>query len=198
MLSKSSVAADPVVQLHSWVEDARRVGAADALEAVLATVDANGDPDARVVIVREIGEHGLTFYSDTRSRKAVQLLVGGRGAMVAYWPALGRQVRLRGAIKILPDDVIDAAFAARPRRSQIGYWANHQSSPISDRAALVAQLAKTERRFEGRALPRPEHFAVWALRPDFVEFWQSGEQHLHDRLAYVWTGDRWKIERLQP
>lgn len=198
MLSENAVADSPVAQLRSWVEDARQAGAADLLEVVLATVDANGDADARVVIVREIGERGLTFYSDTRSRKGVQLRAGGRGAMVAYWPALSRQVRLRGEVELLPDGEIDAAFAARPRRSQLGYWANHQSRPVADRAALVAQLADTERRFEGREIPRPEHFAVWALRPDFVEFWQSGEQYLHDRVAYSRAGDGWEIERLQP
>ncbi|WP_127127316.1 pyridoxal 5'-phosphate synthase [Georgenia sp. SYP-B2076] len=198
MLSKNSVAADPLVQLVDWLAEARRARVTDALEVTLATVDERGDADARVVVVREIGDHGLTFYSDTRSRKGVQLATGGRAAMVAYWPGMSRQVRLRGEVMVLPAAVSEAAFASRARGARIGYWANHQSQPIADRGALVAQLEAAVHRFEGRDVPRPDHFVVWALRPDFVEFWQRGDLHLHDRVAYTRVADRWQTERLQP
>jgi pyridoxamine 5'-phosphate oxidase len=189
---------DPLAQLRAWTGEDRQHDGRVELEVTLATVDERGDADARVVVVRELSEHGLTFYSDTRARKGVQLLGGGRAAMVAYWPVLNRQVRLRGTVAILPDEVSDAAFASRPRRSQIAYLANRQSQPIIDRSALVAQMEEALRRFEGQELTRPDHWVVWALQPHFVEFWQSGDQNLHDRIAYTRVGDRWEINRLQP
>ncbi|MHB1065577.1 MAG: pyridoxamine 5'-phosphate oxidase [Georgenia sp.] len=198
MLSKDSVAPTPLEQVRAWLDDARREGVADHLEVTLATVDDQGHPDARVVVIRDIDERGLTFLSDNRARKGRQLAVQPRAAMSVHWPALKRHVRIRGNVVILPSEVSDNAFHARPRRSQIGYCANRQSEPIADRAALEAQFLATERRFEEVELERPDHWHVYALQPDFVEFWQSGAMNLHDRIAYTRTGEGWRIERLQP
>lgn len=118
--------------------------------------------------------------------------------MAAWWAALGRQVRLRGVVTILPPDESDAAFHSRERRSQIGYWVNEQSAPIRDRAGLEEKLDEVTRDFDGKELTRPEHWVVYSLRPDSIEFWQSGERHLHDRLKYQLIDEEWRVERLQP
>lgn len=198
LLSEDSVAHSPLEELTAWLDDARRKGVAEHLDVALATVDEQGHPDARVVVVRDIDERGLTFLSDNRSRKGRQLASQPRAAMSAYWPALRRHVRVRGTVALLPAAVSDEVFRSRPRRSQIGYWANRQSEPIADRAALEDQLHATRRRFEDVDLEGPDHWQVYTLQPDFVEFWQSGAMHLHDRIAYTRVGAGWTIERLQP
>lgn len=197
-LSKEELGPDPVVALQRWATEARDARLGDEPVVTLATVDQAGAPDARLVVIRSIDEDGLTFYNDTRSPKGRQLAANPRAAMVAYWEALGRQVRLRGAVTILSPSASDAAFRSRERRSQLGYWANEQSAPIPDRAALEDRLDEVTRRFDTQNLTRPEHWVVYALHPESIEFWQAGARHLHDRLRYRLIGESWHVERLQP
>lgn len=197
-LSRQSLDTDPVQTLAAWISDARRAGLGDEPVFTLATVGEDGAPDARVVVVRSHGEHGLTFYSDTQSPKGRHLEAEPRAALVAHWPQLQRQVRVRGQVHILSAAESDAAFASRPEQSKIGYWSNEQSHPIDDRASLERQLDTTIAEFAGRAIPRPEHWVVYRLEPDILEFWQSGERHLHDRISYTRTGGEWQAKRLQP
>lgn len=197
-LSRAQLGIDPVRALNSWIDDARETSTGGELAFTLATVDETGAPDARLVVVRTNDERGLTFYNDTRSPKGHHLVAEPRAALVAYWAAPARQVRVRGKVHILPAAESDAAFSTRPRRSQIGYWSSEQSEMIADRAALERRLDEVIVRFEGQEVPRPEHWVVYRLRPEYIEFWQSGERHLHDRIAYTLVDERWHAERLQP
>jgi len=197
-LTKGQLGTDPVRALNHWIDEAVSAGGDEAMTFTLATVDDTGAPDARVVIIRTSDDDGLTFYSDTRSAKGAQLSAEPRAALVRYWPALKRQVRVRGKVEVLPSSDIDAAFVSRERRSQLGYWSNEQSAAIADRAALERQLDEVIARFEGQDVPRPEHWVVYRIRPEYIEFWQSGERHLHDRIAFTLRDGSWQSERLQP
>lgn len=197
-LSRAQLGTDPRLALNAWIDDARAAGLGEEPVFTLATVDEAGAPDARLIVIRTSDERGLTFYNDIRSPKGHQLADQPRAALVAYWPVLARQVRIRGKVDILPAAESDAAFSTRPRRSKIGYWSNEQSAQIADRAALEEQLDQVITRFGDQDVPRPEHWAVYRLRPEYIEFWQSGERHLHDRIAYTLVDERWSAERLQP
>lgn len=197
-LSRTQVGTDPVRALQAWSADAQAQAVGGCDEYTLATADAMGAPDARVVVIRSIAEDGLTFYSDTRSRKAEQLRDQSRAALVGFWPELSRQVRLRGSVEIAPSHISDRAYESRARRSQIGYWSNVQSAPIEGRAALERQLDETLARFGDRRPPRPVHWVVYRFIPDFIEFWQAGERHLHDRIGYTRITDGWEAQRFQP
>lgn len=198
-LSRSAVDADPLLTVATWFDDATAAGLGAEPVATLATVDADGAPDARAVVVRS-WEGGMpTIYSDTRSAKGRHLARDCRASLVVVWPELGRQLRLRGEMTVAPAAESDAAFAGRERRSQVGYWSNEQSAPVADRAALEARLDATAARFAHEPLVRPEHWVVYRLVPTTVELWQSGARHLHDRFACVRASDgSWEVTRLQP
>lgn len=197
-LSRTQLGTDPVRALNGWILDAEEAGLGAEPVFNLATVDDTGAPDARLVVVRTSDERGMTFYNDTRSPKGRHLSTEPRAALVAYWSTLARQVRVRGKVEIAPAAESETAFSSRERRSQIGYWSNEQSAIVTDRASLEHQLDETVERFEGQVVPRPAHWAVYRLRPKYIEFWQSGDRRLHDRIAYTLIDGTWQAERLQP
>lgn len=197
-LSEDEVDPDPLVQLRRWLQDAITAGLAEPTAVTLATVDAAGLPDARIVLMRGVDERGVWWFTNRRSAKAQQVAANPVAAVVAHWQSMERQVRLRGPVTLLSSAESDAYFASRPRASRLGAWASDQSAPIADRATLEARVAEAEARFEGRDVPRPAHWGGFLLRPDTVEFWQGRPARLHDRLVYTRTDDRWELGRRQP
>lgn len=195
MLSKTSIGADPLLTLRRWVADA---DLGSQPRGVLATVDSDGGPDARVVIVRRIDEAGLSFYTDDRSPKARQIAGQPRGAIVIHWADKGRQVRIRGAVEVLPAAQCDAAFATLPRASRLGFWADPQSAVVTDRETLVSRARETAATVAGDEIRRPPYWVVQRLQPETIEFWQNDEDNLHDRIACTRSGTTWRLERLQP
>ena len=196
-LRRKALDPDPIVQFGSWFEQASEAGPLP--EAItLATVDAEGLPDARMVLLKGAGPDGFRFFTNYESAKAGQLDGAGVAAIVAYWRELDRSVRARGPVERLSPADSDAYFATRPRASQLGAWASPQSRPVATREELDALLAETEQRFNGVDVPRPEHWGGYLLRPDTVEFWQGRVGRLHDRFRYVRDGESWRIERLGP
>lgn len=204
-LHREDLAADPVEQFGRWWERAREV--APMPEAMtLATVDAEGAPDARMVLLKGHGPDGFRFFTNYESAKARQLEADPRAALIIYWKELDWQVRVRGQVERLGDEDSNRYFASRPRGSRLGAWASPQSRELGDRAELEQRLREVEDRFgaddEGAGIPRPEFWGGYLLRHDVVEFWQDGRSRLHDRLRYSRDGDRagagWRIERLGP
>ena len=196
-LRRGDLAADPFEQFDAWFERAHREAPLE--EAMtLATVDAEGAPDARMVLLKGHGPDGFRFFSNYESGKAGQLEAAERAAIVIYWRELDRQVRARGRVERLPGDASGAYFATRPRDSQLGAWASPQSEPIPEREALDERVRELERRFEGGDIPRPPHWGGYLLVPDTVEFWQGQVGRLHDRFLYTRKGERWRIDRLAP
>ena len=196
-LRRDDLAADPIAQLADWYQRALdEVPLADAM--ALATVDAEGRPDARMVLLKGFGDDGLRFFTNYESAKAGQIEAAGHAAVIVYWRELDRQVRARGPVERLPAADSDAYFATRPRDSQLGAWASPQSEPIASRDELDGRVNDLGERFADGDVPRPEHWGGYVLRPETMEFWQGQVGRLHDRFRYSRDGEGWRIERLAP
>lgn len=180
--------------------------AADACEAImyasamcLSTVDGDGRPDGRIVLMHDIGPAGVSFFTDRRSRKGRAVDAVSHAALTFYWGPLERQVRMRGAVHAASSEEADAFFAERPRRSQVTAWASTQSSAVASRAALEDAMNDVERRFANHeTIPRPPYWQAYRVVPDAIEFWQARARRLHDRILYTPNGDGWTRQRLAP
>lgn len=191
---------EPFALLERWLADAGAHEINDSNAMALATVDAEGLPDCRMVLLKDVSPDGLTFYSNRESDKGRQLEGQPQAALLFHWKSLRRQVRLRGAVEPVSGAEADAYFASRARESRIGAWASAQSRPLAGRAELEAAVARETARFEGQEVPRPEGWTGWRLVPMQVEFWRDRPFRLHDRLRF----DResvdtpWRTQRLYP
>ena len=199
-LDVGDVDPDPVRQLERWIADAVEAGVGEPNAMTLATVDADGRPDARVVLLRRITETSLVWFTDRRSAKGQQLGATPHAALVFHWQPLERQVRLRGPVEMLDDAASDAYFASRPRGSRLSAWASHQSRPVASREAYERQVEAVEAQFDGvEDVPRPPDWGGYALTPVEVELWQGRRSRRHDRLRFRRGADGgWTVDRLQP
>jgi pyridoxamine 5'-phosphate oxidase len=199
-LDVGDVDRDPLRQLERWISDAVDAGVGEPNAMTLATVDADGLPDARVVLLRRITETSLVWFTDRRSAKGVQLAAVPHAALVFHWQPLERQVRLRGPVVALDDGASDEYFASRPRGSRLSAWASHQSQPTPSRDDYERQVDAVEARFDGvEEVPRPPYWGGYALTPVSVELWQGRRSRRHDRLCFDADGaGGWTIARLQP
>jgi pyridoxamine 5'-phosphate oxidase len=195
-LERERMAADPIDQFRDWFELAEReVPLAEAM--TLATVDENGSPDARMVLLKGFGPDGFRFFTNYESDKGAQLEVDPRAALILYWRELDRQVRIRGKVERLSPDDSDAYFASRPRDSRIAATISPQSRPI-EREELDRTYEQLERELGGADPERPASWGGYLVRPESVEFWQGRDSRMHDRLLYLREGEGWRIERLAP
>jgi pyridoxamine 5'-phosphate oxidase len=190
---------DPVEQWHRWHRWADTVGAIEPNAMTLATVDAEGRPDARVLLVRGVDERGLTFFSNYESAKSRQLAGRPAAAATFAWLDLHLQVRVRGRVERITDAENDEYFASRPRASQIGAWASPQSEELIDRAELEGRVEAAVERFASLpTVPRPPFWGGWRLVPAAWEFWSGRPSRLHDRVAYLPIDGGWRRVRLAP
>ena len=190
--------AEPIGLLLDWLAEARSVEPSDANAMALSTVDADGTPDSRVVLLKDVDARGLTFYSNSESAKGEQLAAHPRAALLFHWKSLRRQVRVRGAIEPVSAAEADAYFASRARESRIGAWASDQSRPLDSREALEAAIARETARFADGDVPRPARWTGWRVVPEVVEFWRDRPFRLHDRLRFERAGSDWVRTRLWP
>jgi pyridoxamine 5'-phosphate oxidase len=190
--------AEPIGLMIDWLAQARAHEPNDPNAMGLSTVDADGAPDSRMVLLKDVDARGLTFYSNRESAKGLQLQDRPRAALLFHWKSLRRQVRIRGAVEPVSTEEADAYFASRARESRIGAWASDQSRPLAGRSELEAAVAREMARFEGTDVPRPGHWTGWRVVPDVVEFWRDRPFRLHDRLRFTRAGDDWTRARLQP
>ncbi len=198
-LLESMVDRDPFVQLRRWIEDGARHPIEEPTAAVLATATAAGAPSARVVLLKDVAEGGITFFTNYDSRKGRELAENPRAALCLHWQPLRRQARVTGTVERASEKVSDAYYASRPRGSRLGAWASPQSAVVEDRAALDARYREAAARFDGVAAPpRPPHWGGFVLRAAEFEFWRHRDDRMHDRLRYRPDGDGWRIERLAP
>jgi pyridoxamine 5'-phosphate oxidase len=197
-LSEADALADPIAQFERWFDDARRAEVHEPNAMTLATVDAQGQPAARMVLLKGLDRRGLAFYTNRDSRKARELLANPKAALVFWWGPLQRQVRFEGRVEDVDPAEADAYFASRPKGSQLAAWASAQSSVIQGRAALEAQERMHRERFGEGEVPRPPFWGGYRLVPAVVEFWHGRASRLHDRLRYTRTPEGWRIERLAP
>lgn len=198
-LRESEVHADPVVQLESWLKEAHDADVLEPTAMTLATTGEDGWPNARVVLLKMLDARGLVFFTNYESQKGRELERSPRASAVLVWLALERQVRVVGAIEKTSEEESRAYFASRPRGSQLGAWASAQSQRVASRQELEERLRAAEAKFEGRAVPLPEHWGGFRLVPREVEFWQGRPNRMHDRLRYVRDASGgFALERLCP
>ena len=189
---------EPVGLFVEWLRDARAHEINDSNAMGLSTVDADGMPDSRMVLLKDVDVRGFTFYSNTGSAKGQQLAAQPVAALLFHWKSLRRQVRVRGRIEPVSLEEADSYFASRARESRIGAWASHQSQPLDARETLEVAVSDHQARFEGGDVPRPENWTGWRVVPDVVEFWRDRPFRLHDRLRFVRNGEIWTTTRLYP
>jgi len=199
MLTEKDLDPDPIVQFQQWYA-AATVGSFHFPDACcLSTVDADGMPDGRMVLLKQCDARGFGFFTNSNSRKGRALGAHPKAALTFYWDHVQRQVRVQGSVAMLDAAASDAYFATRPRDSQIGAWASSQSEPLSGRAELEKRAADLTAKFSGKAVPRPPHWNGYMLVPTRIEFWQSNDARLHDRFEYRLNADNtWKVIRLNP
>lgn len=191
---------DPLALFAAWLEEAKASELNDPNATALATVDADGLPDVRMVLLKDLSGEGFTFYTNLESAKGRQLAAAPRAALLFHWKSLRRQVRVRGPVEAVSAAEADAYFATRARESQLGAWASDQSRPLDSRDTLRRRVAELDARFEGQAPPRPPHWSGWRLRPLQIEVWRDRAFRLHERVLF--TRDRpdapWSKTRLYP
>lgn len=190
---------DPFALARAWLAEAATSEPRDPNAMALATVDADGLPNVRTVLLKDIEDDGFVFYTNFGSAKGQEIDAAGKAALVLHWKSLGRQVRARGLTERVEDEVADAYFRSRPLQSRLGAWASRQSQPLSSREALMAEVARVTAR-HGTAPRRPEFWGGYRIRPVEIEFWADGAFRLHDRFR--WTrerpGEPWRVMRLNP
>jgi len=190
---------DPFVIARSWLDAAEASEPNDANAIALATADADGMPNVRMVLLKEIEPDAFVFYTNYGSAKAREIELGGKAAFVLHWKSLRRQIRVRGDVSREDGPRADAYFASRSLKSRLGAWASHQSQPLSSRGALVAEVAKVTAR-EGTNPERPPFWGGYRIVPQEIEFWADGSFRLHDRFRWRRSSpeQKWEIQRLNP
>ena len=193
-------ATDPFALFRAWMAEAEAAEPVDPEAMALATVDAEGLPNVRMVLLKGADERGLVFYSNCDSAKGRELAANAQAALLFYWKSVGRQIRLRGPVEPATDQEADAYFATRHRESRIGACASRQSHPLTSRAALEAEVARLTATFGAAEVPRPDYWRGYRLIPLEIEFWRHGAFRLHDRIVFrrASPGQPWTKTRLCP
>jgi pyridoxamine 5'-phosphate oxidase len=197
-LHERDVHPSPLAQLDTWLAEAIAASHPEPTAMTLATATKDGEPSARVVLLKALDDRGLVFFTSYASDKGQQLEANPRACASLFWVLLERQVRVIGAVTKIPREESEEYFRARPRESQLGAWASRQSSVLAGREELEARLADARARFGEGEVPCPPTWGGYRLVPDRVELWQGRPSRLHDRLRYTRTAEGWRIERLSP
>lgn len=197
-LDKVDVSPNPIEQFQIWFEAALVAGVPEPNAMHVSTVTADGRPDGRIVLIKDVSAAGFVFYTNYQSRKGRDLIERPFAALTFFYPELERQIRIEGRVEKVSADESDAYFNSRPRGSQIGAWVSNQSTLVDSRDVLESRQRELEAQFDGQPIPRPPHWGGFIVIPDALEFWQGRPSRLHDRIRYRKEGQNWLIERLSP
>ncbi|NWN82899.1 MAG: pyridoxamine 5'-phosphate oxidase [Halomonas sp.] len=189
---------EPMPLFEEWLTLALESEGLDGNAMTLATVDSQGRPHARVVLLKGVDEQGLIFYTNYHSHKGSELSNVPHAALTFWWPSLSRQVRIEGRVERVSEQESNDYFASRPRPSQLGAWIATQSVVIPDRTWIEERQTRFERAYEGQEIPRPVHWGGYRVIPEMIEFWQGQPSRLHDRIRYEHRDDGWHHFRLAP
>lgn len=197
-LSRADMAPDPVVEFSSWFIEAVAAGVNQPNAFVLATADANGAPSARAVLMKDLSEDGLVFYTNRESRKGRELGENPRAAACFVWIDLHRQIRLEGNVEPVDAATSDEYFASRPRGARLAAAASNQSAPVENRQVLDDRLSELASAYPDGDVPRPEAWGGYRIDPEVFEFWQGRPDRFHDRIRYRRNVSGWVMDRLAP
>lgn len=198
-LEDGTLSADPLEQIATWVQQADDADVYEPNGMVISTIDPDGEPSSRTVLLRGIDDHGLYFYTDYTSRKGLALVAHPSISVVFPWYIQHRQIKIFGHATRTNREMSDAYFSSRPRGSQLSAWASDQSQPIESREALEAKVVAMEERFDSDAeIPRPDRWGGFLIVPQRIEFWAGRTSRLHDRIRFDRTDSGWESRRLQP
>ena len=189
---------DPILRFRALLVEAEKLGIVPHNAAAFATAGKDLQPTVRMLLLKEVDDRGLVFYTNLESRKARQLSSNPRASACFWWPQLRQQVRFEGAVELVSAQGADEYFATRPRGSQIGAWASRQSSELSSREELMGAVASRSAQFKDLAVPRPPHWSGYRLLPERIEFWQEQPDRLHHRDLYTRRASGWNITLLAP
>ncbi|MBO6899919.1 MAG: pyridoxamine 5'-phosphate oxidase [Rhizobiaceae bacterium] len=190
--------AEPIALFSDWLADAAKSEPNDPNAVALATVDDDGLPDVRMVLLKGHDERGFVFYTNYESAKGTEILGSMKAAMCFHWKSLRRQVRVRGPVEKVSDGEADAYFASRPRGSCIGAWASKQSRPLESKLALEKAVAEYTLKYPIGDIPRPPYWSGFRIVPSQIEFWHDRQFRLHERIVFTKEGDGWGKTRLYP
>lgn len=196
--SASDAPQDPFSLFEQWLADAKIGESVDHNAMALSTVDADGMPSCRMVLLKDYDQTGFVFYTNRESRKGRALTAHPVAALLFYWKSLGRQVRIEGTVAPVPDTESDEYYATRPRGSRIGAWASQQSRPLDSRAMLKDRVKKYDEKFADEDIPRPSYWGGYRVTPQRIEFWHEGLYRLHARVVYTRTIGGWSREMIYP
>lgn len=198
-LDEADVSHDPIIEFARWFAEAQEAHVPEPNAMTLATATPEGEPSARIVLLKAFDERGFVFFTDYRSRKGGELEANPRAALVFRWGEVERQVRITGGVALASREESETYFRSRPLGSRLGAWTSHQSQVLPGRAVLEQDFRQVEQRFGDGDVPLPPYWGGYRVVPDTIEFWQGRESRLHDRIRYVrQSGKGWRVERLSP
>jgi pyridoxamine 5'-phosphate oxidase len=197
-LNEADVDPSPFRQFQFWFDQALSAQVPEPNAMTLATVTGDGKPSARIVLLKGLDDRGFVFYTNYESRKGQELAQNAQAVLVFWWAQLERQVRIEGSVEKVTPEEADEYFQIRPRASQLGAWASHQSQVIPSRTVLEQRFQELEAKYQDATIPRPSHWGGYRVILQQIEFWQGRPNRLHDRLRYRLNQNQWIIERLSP
>jgi len=198
-LSEKTLSKNPFIQFETWMNSALEKNLEEPNAMHLSTVNKKNKPSSRIVLLRGFNKKGFVFYTNYLSQKGVELTSNPYAALTFFWAELERQVRIEGTVEKVSKALSNAYFKSRPRESQLGAWASHQSAVLKNREELEETMKNLTKKYEGKSIPRPNYWGGFCLKPERIEFWQGRPNRLHDRILYQKTkGNKWAISRLSP
>lgn len=197
-LKEDDLTEDPIIFFRKWLKEAIDSKVAEPNAMSLATVSEDGTPNSRIVLLKDVGERTIRFYTNYESRKGRDLKANPFAAVSFWWPELERQVRIKGSIKKISREESDEYFKSRPRESRLGAWASNQSSEVVNREKLRDEYEKVSKRFKNTTIPTPDFWGGFDIFANEIEFWQGRPSRLHDRILYTYEDETWNFKRLQP
>lgn len=197
-LTEEGIKKNPLEQFQVWLNEAVSGMEAEPTAMVVSTIDKEGNPESRVVLLKELTADGLIFYTNYHSKKGQQILTHPQISALFFWPAYERQVRIKGMAEMIPEKDSEQYFFSRPLDSQLGAWASPQSKVISNRSVLDENFEHYRRYFQEHEMKKPPYWGGFLIRPSYFEFWQGRPNRLHDRIEFQRSGSEWEIRRLAP
>ena len=197
-LTKENIDLDPFKQFDIWFKEAKDIGLKDPNAMNVASATKNGIPSSRMVLLKSYDENGFIFYTNYTSRKSKEIIDNPSVALNFFWDALERQVRVEGKVSKVDPKISDEYFSSRSRLSQLGAHASNQSEIIENYDVITSKLNELEKKYDGKEIPRPDHWGGFIIVPTTIEFWQGHEGRIHDRLKFYKENSKWKLVRLSP